>query len=311
MFNIPRKEIIVNDDTQVVLKGSTDGIAFVAYVAGTNLVPTTAAHRVQIEGFLTNIPVTSLQLLAAATRVRKSTGAAAVVETSSYVVTLVGAGPAAGDIVMLRTDSLDLTPTEFQNRGTEKRYQFTTGQTTIATIIAHLVATINGDKAAQVVALAGRNNTTPAQNDSAKIVLQAKKPGITIDDPIILDPVNAANGFTLTRDAVATTVYYGTVDGTNVITARAALGVNTYDYLKNINWSKNFSIDQNLSWMPLPNVTYNSYYFEVNGTVPDNVGNNPTPNEVHGLIKTGYSIFVKQALTLDTALNEFLIDMNV
>lgn len=311
MFNIPRKEIIVNDDTQVVLKGSTDGVTFVAYVAGTNLVPSTAAHRVQMEGFLTNIPVTTLNLLTTATRVRKSTGTAAVVETASYVVALLGSGPAAGDILMLRTDSLDLTPTEFQNKGTEKRYQFTSAQTTVATIISHLVATINGDKAAPVVALAGRNNTTPAQNDSAKIVLQAKKPGITIDDPIVLDLASAVNGFTLTRDAAATTVYYSTVDGTNVVTAKAALGINTYDYLKNINWAKNFDIDQNLSWMPLPNVTYNSYYFEVNGTVPDNSGNNPMANEVHGLIKTGYSIFVKQALTLDTALNEFLIDMNV
>ena len=63
--------------------------------------------------------------------------------------------------------------------------------------------------------------------------------------------------------------------------------------------------------MPLPGVTYNSYYFEVNGTMPDNSGNSPVPNEVHGNVKTAYSVFVKSGLTLDTALNEFLTDMNV
>lgn len=310
MFNIPRKEIIVNDDTQVVLKGSTDGVTFSAYVAGTNLNPATAAHRVQMEGFLTNIPVTSLNLLASATRVRKKTGAAATVANAAWTVALVGTGPQQDDVVMLRMDSLDLTPTEFQNKGFEKRYQFSSAKTTVATIISHLVATINGDKYAPVVAWAGRNNTSPSQDDSAKIVLIAKVAGRPITD-LIGDFQSLVNNCTFTRVADGTTVYYSTVDGTNVVTGQGTLAINTYDYLKNINWAKNFSIDQNLSWMPLPGVTYNSYYFEVNGTVLDNSGNGPIPNEVHGAVKTAYSIFVKQGLTLDTALNEFLIDMNV
>ena len=299
----------MNDDTQVVLKASTDGVTFSAYVAGSNLVPATAAHRVQMEGFLTNIPVTSLNLLAAATRVRKSTGAAAVVETASFVIALVGTGPAQDDVVMLRCDSLDLTPTEFQNKGFEKRYQFSAAKNSVALIIAHLVATINGDKAAPVTAYAGFNNATPAQDDSAKITFVAKKTNVTITD-LIGDFVNAANGFTATRVANGTTVYGPIEDAVNT-TALATPGINSYDYLKNINWAKNFSIDQNINWMPLPGVIYNSYYFEVNGTVPDNVGNAPIANEVHGLVKTGYSIFVKNSLTLNTALNEFAIDMNV
>lgn len=308
MFNIPRKEIIVNDDSQVVLKGSTDGVTYSAYVAGTNLSPATAAHRFHLEGWLSIIPTTALQLLASATRVRKTTGAAAVLESAAFTVTTSG-GAAAGDIVMLRCDSVDLTPTEFQNKGFEKRYQFSSAKTTVATIISHLVATINADKFAPVTAYAGFSNASPAQDDSAKIVLIAKRAGVTIDDPIA-DIANSSNSITFTRVANGTTVYH-TQEDTSTTTAAAALGLNTYDYLKNINWAKNFHIDQNLNWMPLPGVTYNSYYFEVNGTMPDNSGNSPVPNEVHGNVKTAYSVFVKNGLTLDTALNEFLTDMNV
>jgi hypothetical protein len=141
-------------------------------------------------------------------------------------------------------------------------------------------------------------------------VLVAKKTGQNITD-FIGDFVNPANGFTFTRVANATTVYYGTVDGTNVVTVVGATGVNTYDYLKNINWAKNFSIDQNLNWMPLPGNTYTSYYFEVNGTVPDNVGNGPIPNEVHGAVKTAYTVWAKTGSALATAMDFLVIDLNV
>lgn len=307
MFNIPQKEIIVNDDAQVRLLGSTNGTTWVAYVAGTNLNPATAAHQAQLEGFLTTFNVTNLQLLASATRVRKTTGANPVLNAQAFTVTTTG-GLKAGDILMLRADSLDLTPTEFQNKGFEKRYQVTSDQSSVANIIAHLVATINADKFAPVTAIAGFNNVTPAQDDSAKIILVAKKEGVTFE--LVFDYLGTSNTVTLTKVANGTTVY-GPIEDAATVTADAALGVNTYNYLKNINWSKNFNIDQNLNWMPLPGVLYNSYYFELNGTVQDTVGNSPIPSEKHAQVKVGINVFVKQGLTLDTALNEFLIDMNV
>lgn len=309
MFNIPQKEIIVNDDSQVRLLGSTNGSTWVAYVAGTNLAPANAAHQAQLEGFLTTFNVTNLQLLTTAVRVRKSTGAVAVVETASFVVATTG-GAKAGDLIMLRCDSIDLTPTEFQNKGFEKRYQFTSDQATAALIIAHLVATINGDKASPVTAFAGFANATPSQDDSAKITLVAKRAGVTIDG-VFFNPLAATgNTVSFTRVANGTTVYGPIEDAINV-TAAAALGVNTYDYVKNIQWSKNFNIDQNLNWMPLPGVIYNSYYFEVNGNVQETVGGDHIASEKHNQVKVGINVWVKQGTVLDIALNEFLIDMNV
>ena len=311
MFNIPQKEIIVNDDTQARLLASTDGTTWVAEVAGTNLLPGTAAHRFSIEGFLTNVPTTSLNLLASAVRIRRSVGAAAVGETAAFTVAVASGSLTTGDEIILRTDALDLTPTEFQNKASEKRYQSSKTTSTLATVIQHIADTINADKYARVTALVGRNNTTPLQNDSAQIVFVSKLAGTT-GDYVLYKPQGAAtNSITFTKVATGTTVYYSTVDGTNVVTALATVGVNSYAWLKSVNWAKNFNIDQNINWMPLPNQLYNSYYFEINGPVVPASGNRQVPNEPHTAARTAYMLYVKQGLTLDTAMNELLIDMNV
>jgi hypothetical protein len=311
MFALPQKEIIVNDDTQVRALASTDGTTWVAEVAGTNLLPGTAAHRFSLEGFLTNVPTTALNLLASAVRIRRSVGAAAVGETAGFTVAVVTTGINIYDEIILRTDALDLTPTEYQNKASEKRYQSSKTTGTLATIIQHIADTINADKSARVTALVGRNNTTPLQNDSAKIVLVAKQAGNTVDYLIHKAQAGQTNSISFTKNAVGTTIYYGTVDTVNTVTASATVGLNSYNSLKNVNWSKNFNIDQNINWMPLPGQLYNSYYFEVNGPLADNPGNRQVPNEPHTAARTAYMLYVKQGLTLDTALNELLIDMNV
>lgn len=306
MHNIPIKEIIVNDDAQVRLLGSTDGSTWAAYIGSTNLVPSNADHRFQLEGFLDSRGPTQLQLLSSATRVIENGSSAGVAEIASYIVTAGTTGIIADDVLRLVSDALDLTPTEFQNQPVEKRYQVASTQTTAPNIVAQIVAAINSDPYAPVTAYAGFNNASPASDDSAKIVLVAKKVGYTIG----LFKGAAVGTFTLARVANGVDVYH-TVEDTFVETVAAALPINTYEYLKNINWAKNFEIDRNIAWMPLPGTTYSSYYFEVNGTVPDAVGNNPIPNAGHNLVKTGYKIWVKDGLTLDTALNAFLTDMNV
>jgi hypothetical protein len=301
MFNLPVKEIIVNDDSQVVLR-EEDGTAYSDNdVAGAS---TTAGFI--LEGFISSIIYGSqLELLKAATRIIKDTPAAGTAEIAAYTIA-VSTGFKKGDIFRVEVDSLDLTPTEFQNRATEKRYQLSSDQATAANLVAHLVATINGDKASQVTAYAGFNNASPAQNDSAKIVLVAKKVGQSVN---LYYSAGTGVG-TLTKDAAGVTVYH-TVEDTSAVTVAASLPINTYDYLKNIRWDVNFDVDRDLNWLPLPGVQYNSYYFEVNGTVHPSTGNDPIPGEKHNTAKYGVKLWVKSGLTLDTALTLLVGDVNV
>lgn len=282
MFQLPVKEIIVNDDSQVRLLNGADGAA---YTALTNLTPTTGSFI--LEGFIGPVSSTQVQLLTTATRIRKTAFSAGVAEVVTFTITA-AAGGKAGDTYRVVTDSLDLTPTEYQNRPTEKRYQLSVDCGTADAIKTELIARISADPSSQVTAASGGTGI---------VTLTAKKVGVKVA------------AYVGEYAVVGQTTY--SVTGVNAVTTPAALPVGTYDALKNINWAKNFTIDQNINWMPLPGAQYEAYYFEVNGSVPAILGNDPIPNELHNGTRFAVRLYVKNNLTLETALDHLVTDLNV
>lgn len=318
MFQIPVKEIIVNDDSQVRLL-EDDGTAY-----ADNDVTNTAGGFI-LEGFLNEIIWTAAAAAGTARdgkgsyvnpwsgtdKMVKISAAAGVVETTAFAITAAN-GAKKGDVYRIVHDSLDLTPTEFQNRPVEKRYQLGVDCANAGAIVAALVAQINADPDALVTAYAGFNNATPAQDDSAKIVLVGKIAGVSVNLYVGEYSVWDQTTYTvaLAKSAVGATVYH-TVEDTSVTTAAPALPVGTYDALKNINWAKNFSIDQNINWMPLPGASYNTYYFEVRSqTLAQQLGGDPSPNLLQNNQVYGVRLYVKSGLTLDSALTLLEADLN-
>lgn len=297
-MKIPVKQIIVNDDSQVVLK-EDDGTAY----ADGDCTP--AAGGFILEGFLSLVLGSQLVLLKAATRIIKDTPVTGAGETTAYTVTS-AAGIPADSIFRLVTDSVDLTPTEFQNRANEKRYQTSSASTDAATTVAEIVAAINGDANSPVTAYAGFNNVTPVQDDSAKIVLVAKEVGIKVD----LYIGSGVSGASVAKAAAGVTVYH-TAEDTSAVTAAASLPINTYDYLKNIEWAKNLDFDRNMNWMPLPGKEYNSYYFEMDGTPFVGHGDGSLHSIVPGAQRSGFKVWAVTGSTLATKLDLLVGDVNV
>lgn len=298
MFNVPVKEIIVNDDSQVRLLAA-DGTAF---TGTSNITPTSGGFI--LEGFLGPVLGSQVQLLSAATRIRKTVFSAGTAETAAFTITA-AAGAKRGDTYRVVTDSLDLTPTEYQNRPTEKRYQLSVDCANPTAIATELAARINADKSAQVNAFVGETA------DAGKIVLVAKRVGVTVSLHVGEYNVWDQTTYTVSLTRVANATAVDVVTAANQTTAAAALPVGTYDALKNINWAKNFHIDQNLNWMPLPGTDYDTYYFEVNGPVSATLGNDPIPNEIHNSTRYGVRLYVRNNLTLETALDFLVTDLNV
>lgn len=318
MFNIPVKEIIVNDDSQVQLL-EDDGTAY----ADNDVVHSTNTGGVILQGFLNEIIWCNATAAAASTarggkaayfegasgaaKMLRTAASAGVAETAAWTVTAASGGK-KGDTYRLVIDSLDLTPTEYQNRPVEKRYMLGVDCANAVAVIAELVTQINADVNAPVTAYAGHNNlATPTQNDSDKIVLVAKTAYIGCQVNLYVgsyaDVTQTTYTVTLAKVANGTTVYH-TVEDTSATTALPALPVNTYAALKNVNFAKNFHIDRDVNWMPLPGASYNSYYFQVNsGVIQTQEGNQPAPNQLKNSQVYGVRLYVKSGLTLDTALN--------
>lgn len=291
MFKIPVKQIIVNKDSQVRLL-EDDGTAYAAADA------TPSAGGFILEGFLGLTLGSKLVLQKAATRIIKDTAVAGVAEIAAYTFT--SAAIAAGEAFRITVESLDLTPTEFQNINIEKRYQASSAKATIATVVAHIAATINADENSPVTAYAGFNNVTPAQDDTDVLVLVAKQKGQKINF--------YAAGQTFTKAAAGVTVYH-TAEDTSVVTVAPALPVSTYDSIKNSDWAKNVDFDRNVEFAPEYGAEYTAYYFEV-----DSTGVNGSQTIAGGKAlesRTGFRLYVKEGLTLETALNLLVTDMNV
>lgn len=283
MFQIPVKEIIVNADSQVRLLNRADGTAF---TGTTNITPTSGGFI--LEGFLGPVLGSQLQLLGTNTRIIKTAATSGTAEIVTFTITA-ASGAKAGDVYRVVTDSIDLTPVQYQNRPTEKRYQLSVDCANANAIATELAARITADPNSQVTATATTNAVT----------VTAKKVGVKI-------------GVYVGQYApLASGVSAYTVTGVLATSQAAALPIGSYDALKNINWAKNFSIDQNINWMPLPGVSYQTVYFEVNGPVNPLNGNSPIPNEIHNAARYGVRLYVKAGLTLETAIDALIADLNV
>lgn len=299
-FKLPVRQFIINDDIQGVLRADKAG-TFSDYGGATDLDPATATHLFKITGQTDWTKVTDLQELASAVRVRKQVWASAVKPIKAYTVT--SSAVSAGDVFRIVWDSLDKTPVEYQNIPLEKRYQFSADQATVANVIANMVAVINADENSPVVAYAGFNNATPAQDDSDKIVLIAKN---FREDFEIYPSTNGT--LALTEVAAGTTVYH-TVEDTNDDTVAASDYVNDYENLKNKQWVADLDFDRNAEYFPQKGAKYNSYFYKVDFT--QDTGGHTVPGQKAVTGEVTFIFYVKQGIALDTALDAFATDMNV
>lgn len=269
MFELPVKEIIVNEDSQVRLL-EDDGTAYAALDASPS------AGGFILEGFHGTILGSELVLLRAATRIIKDLQVAAAAEVTTYVLT--GTSIAQDAVIRLVVESLDLTPTEFQNRGYEKRYQIKAAST-VDDVGANIAAAINGDKNAPVTA------TYTVATDTLQ--LTCKNTG------------EQARLYSADYTLPAVTV-----------TTAAALGIGNYNNLKNVNWSRNFEVDRNSQYFPRPGAEYTTYYFKTKMKSADG-GDTDFPTETKRETTQEFRLYVREGLTLETALNLLVTDMNV
>jgi hypothetical protein len=265
-FSIPVKQIIINADSQVD-------------VVETSLLP--ASGSLAISGFLsTAITGPQFELLAAATRIRVVAAAAAVKEDADYTFTL---GAAAGDVIIVRENSLLLTPTEFQNQDIDKRYQLPLCADAAATAVA-AAAAINADPYAKVVATAPGAGvlTLVSKLVGREFNVYTSENNVTLLEPVapVKDP-----------DAVAT------------------LGTGIYDTLKNIEFSKNIEEDRNQEYYPKKGTQYNQYYFEVNWTTVD-LGGHDVPSLLPASGRTAFQMWIADGLTADTEMAAAAVLLN-
>lgn len=308
MIKIPEKQIIVNLDEQVRLL-EDDGTAY----ADNDIVQATPAGGFILENFLPliwcdpSLGDNALVELATNVRIRAQAAVAAVAEKFAYTVTA-GSGASKGDVFRLVYNSVDKTPTLFQNVDIEKRYQLSVDCANAGAVIAELVAQINGDPASPVIAYAGFNNVTPVQDDSAKIAFLAKETGINFQ-LFVGELVSASKVTSLARVANGTTVYH-TAEDTNIVTAAGALGINTYDHLKNVDWAKNLDFDRNVEKFPAYGASYKSYYFEFTSKTKD-IGGVVVPSLDKQTSRQAVRLWVNTAATtLITAMDLLVGDVN-
>jgi len=265
---IPVKEIIVNNDAQVRLL-EDDGTVY----ADNDTTPTTGGFI--LEGFLPLIWATEMVLLSSATRIISTATSAAAAQIATYVVTSTSCP--ADSVFRITYQSLDLTPTEFQQLAPEKRYQVPVQSTTDG-IGAAMAAAINADKHAPVTASYNTSNDT--------LTLTAKTAGI------------------------AFSLYADDIVGTWTVTTAAALGIGTYDVLKNREWAANLDFDRNVDYFPKKDATYTTYYFRVTKSAAASSGTGSFPSLTQQSITTDYRLYVLNGLTLETKMNLLVGDLN-
>jgi len=300
-LKIPLFQYLVNNDNQAVLKADKAG-TISDYAGGTNLLPGTATHLFRLEKELPWIKATQLVELESAVRVRKSVWVDAVEKIGAY--TVVSTTASKGDVFRLVTNSLDLTPTVFQNIPTEKRYQLGSDCTTKVEIVAAIVAAINADPDAPVTAVAGFDDSggTTTQNDEDKVILLNKNKREYTNMY-----VGGADPFTITALNVGTDVAY--VANTAYTTVNASDYVNDYETLKNVQWVTDLHFDRNAEYYPEQGAKYNSYYFEVDWE--QDTGGDSVPGQKAVTGNSKFIVYVKQGTALDTAMDAFATDMNV
>lgn len=267
MFQIPVKEIIVNSDDQVKLLNGADSTA---YADGD---VASASDTFILEGFLNDkISQNDMQALSfsgSSTELIKITPTAAAAHDVDYQITGVGT-VAVGSVFRLMFESLDGTPTEYQNQPIQKIYQISGTIATAANIASRVKETIDADPDSKV--------TVAVSTDT--LTFTAKETGVRVRFFFEDAGVGAASDNTA-----------------------PALSVGHYADLKNINWSKNFDVDRNAEYFPRKGNTYNIYYFEVNSTGFLASSGGSVPSEVKASARTGFRIYAAVGTQLDTDLN--------
>jgi len=278
MFKIPEKQIIVNSDDQVRLLDD-DGTAYVngdVSAAGSGFI---------IEGFLgpvlvSQIPNQTVYQNGALNTVKINKEAAVQPTTHQITYQVTSTSANAGDVFRLVFKSIDFAEVEYQNWPVTKMYQVSGTLSSAILIATAMEAAINADKDSMVT----------VSRNSATLTLTAKDPSKTFK--LFVDPILSL------------------IRGTTTVVTEATLGVHTYDYLKNIEWSKNLDFDRNQQWQPLKGVSYTMYNFKVNSTnfLPE--GNN-TPNAAGGTSTTEFKLWVSAAASTFKAAMDLLVgDIN-
>lgn len=384
MFKIPVKEIIVNDDAQVrVLEG--DGTTYATGVP--------SGSKFRLEGFSDYIATTDLVVQSGTTRIMKQLAVAATGQTTTVTIPDGTYGAAGKEtIYTLRAiwDSLDKTPTEFQNIPLEKIIQIVyTGAKTESQLASEIVSQFNSSKIKAPLPISA------TVSDSSESVFEVASLQITAAS-------TASGNVTVTLDGVATTVAIGVesaisvagkirdtafagwttggsgdtvtftsdtignradasysagatgaagtmttttqgstsvitftstvgvsfevffsvapyADGTvannipnsaKAITVAATLPLNTYEFLKNKEWSRNFDLDRNAEYFPVRGKNYTSFYFEANFSASI-AGGYAVPSQLNADGKTGYRVYAIEGSALETALDALATAVNV
>ena len=286
-FVIPRFQYIINSDSQVQLYGD-DGTGPAPYTAASDLLPTNSAHKFSMIGELDWLGTTQLQLLEAAIRVRKETADAGTHQVVEYTVagTIDATNPALkGTVVRVITDQPSKEYTAYQNIPNEKRYQLPRNCVTLEEVAQAIVDVINADNAALVTAAVGTGGV------------------FTLTDKFVktrsllylgLDPDGNETAWTISTNV--------TTPGENPI--------NTYEVLKDIQWSNSVDFDRNAEYYPEKGAKYTSYTFKIQGTEIAS-GGHTLPSKVPGTFETEYVFYVKEGLDFNTAMDAFAFDMNV
>lgn len=277
MFRIPEKQIIINQVSQMrVLNLAGSGTY-------TDITTPATTDGFYLEGFLQPVLFSKLKLYATNLRIKAEVAVAPVAQTATFVCNAV-TGAAAGEPFRIVYDSLDKTPTEYQNVPIEKHYQVSVNLAVNATAIATataIVAAINADKNSPVTASNGGTATVTlvAKNTNMSFVLYTK-------------PVSQG----------------GLITGTFTVTVAPTKGINNYDNLKNINWAKNLDFDRNVEFFPEYGATYKSYKFIIQSTgfmaSPDVAGGVPPTSE------TEIQLWIKTGLALITTMDLVVADAN-
>jgi len=291
-FQIPVKQVIINDTAQLELYGDVGaGPVLIPEIAGTPahfLDPSDPSHKLSLRGKVDWFLAEALVLLEAAERIKKSGADLGQRQRVDYTVQLpVGVTAPKGTVVRVVTWSYDLENTAYQNKPLEKRYTLSKDCDTADEIADDIVAIINADTVRPVHVTASGTpgvfsvfdlSTTHSSEVFVGIPYAADTPLFTFADSIIVERKN---------------------------------GYNTYEQLKNLQWSKGVEVDRTAEYYPIHGAMYNSYYFNVESDTLA-IGGFDVPSEVPETTVTEFVFYVNQSLTgLVKQFDQLVFDMNV
>lgn len=279
MFRIPQKKLIVNVASQLNIKKYDGSATYVDIVS-----PALLTDGFWLEGFLQPVLFGSLKAVVSTTLIKSTAGSTGNKQVATYVASAI-TGDASGAPFVVQYQAQQLAPVEFQNQPLQKHYTLSAtlgvnpANTAVATAIG---AAINADKNAPVTASVA----------SATVTLTAKDAGV---DFLLFGKVT------------------GLIAGTFTVTTAASQDINTYDVLKNINWSKsdqfgNYDVDRNAEQFPLFGSTYKSYRFILKST-PFNASM-LVPSQKPSEVDTEFEIWIANGLTLQTTMDLVVADAN-